>query len=66
MKIENLVEGMFVEDKWFSFHDGVYSEPWGKGVVVHKTKSRVVVFFDQKEKVVYDKQHIQFLEPHNS
>ena len=63
MKIEDLVKGMYVEDTWFSFHDGTYSEPWGKGVVSHITKTRAVVIFEHAEKVVYDKQHVQFLEP---
>ena len=61
MKIEEIVEGMFVEDIWFSFHDGIYSEPWGEGTVTHITKTRVVVFFEHKEKVIYDEQHLQFL-----
>ena len=66
MKIEDLVKGMYVEDAWFSFHDGIYSKPWGKGVVSYITKTRAVVIFEHAEKVVYDKQHVQFLKPYHN
>lgn len=65
MKIEELVKGMYVQDAWFSFHNGVYSEPWGEGVVTHVTKTRVVIIFTNEGNVVYDEQHVQFLKPYN-
>ena len=62
MKIDELRSGMAVKDTWFSYHNGLYSEPWGEGIVAHVTKTKVVVKFECEGNVVYDEEHLRYLE----
>ena len=60
MKIQDFKKGMRVFDTWFSYHG---REPWGSGVVTKVLKTRVHIEFHPYNKQVYDKSHLQFLEP---
>ncbi len=61
MQYAKLRKGMKVQDVWFSYHDGTWSEPWGGGVVKKVLKTRVHIEFEFEGNVVYDIPHLQFV-----